>query len=149
MDASAPQIHRLLYLYAERLDSGDLDGVAALFRHGRIHGTEQPPPEAIFEGEAAVRQLYATSIRIYKAGTPRTKHAITNVHVDIDEGAGTEESRAYYAVTQATDELPLQTIITGRYHDTFHRIAGTWWFDTRTMVVDQKGDLSHHLTFPL
>jgi hypothetical protein len=38
-------------------------------------------------------------------------------------------------------------IITGRYRDTFHRVDDRWWFDTRTMYVDQKGELSHHLTF--
>ena len=50
-------------------------------------------------------------------------------------------------VLQATDELPLQVIITGRYGDTFQRIDGRWWFDTRTMYVDQTGDLSQHLLF--
>jgi hypothetical protein len=50
-------------------------------------------------------------------------------------------------VTQATDELPLQLIITGHYQDTFHRIDGRWWFDTRVMFIDQTGDLSHHLKF--
>ena len=52
-----------------------------------------------------------------------------------------------YCVTQATPELPLQVIVTGRYRDTFHRIDGVWWFDTRIMFVDQVGDMSHHLKF--
>ncbi len=30
--------------------------------------------------------------------------------------------------------------MTGHYHDTFHRIEDTWWFDARTMFVDQIGD---------
>ena len=50
---------------------------------------------------------------------------------------------------QQTDELPLQPIIAGRYRDTFHRIDGRWWFDTRKMFVDLMGDLSHHLLFEL
>jgi hypothetical protein len=41
----------------------------------------------------------------------------------------------------------LQVIVTGHYRDTFHRIDGSWWFDTRTMYVDQIGDTSHHLKF--
>ena len=45
--------------------------------------------------------------------------------------------------------LPLQPIIAGRYHDTFHCIDGEWWFDTRIMLVDLPGDLSQHLLFEL
>jgi hypothetical protein len=52
-------------------------------------------------------------------------------------------------VFQRTDELPLQPIICGRYHDTFHRIDGRWWFDTRIMFVDLVGDLGHHLLYEL
>ncbi|HYJ54992.1 MAG TPA: nuclear transport factor 2 family protein, partial [Mycobacterium sp.] len=35
MSDSAREIENLVYTYAERLDAGDLDGVAALFAHGR------------------------------------------------------------------------------------------------------------------
>jgi len=42
---SARQIEDLLYTYAERIDAGDLDGVAALFEHGRICAMEDGPPE--------------------------------------------------------------------------------------------------------
>lgn len=41
--------------------------------------------------------------------------------------------------------MPLQAVVTGRYEHTFHRVDGAWAFDTRTMLVDQVGDLSHHL----
>ena len=50
---------------------------------------------------------------------------------------------------QQTDALPIQPIISGRYHDTFERIDGAWWFDTRIMFVDLVGDLSHHLLYEL
>ncbi len=142
---SAREIENLLYTYAERIDAGDLDGVAALFRHGRICGQEGGPPESVFEGEAAVRKLYGATVRLYDDGTPRSKHVTTNAIIEVDEAAGTASSRACYTVFQATDGLPLQPIITGRYGDTFQRIAGEWCFDTRTMYVDQVGDLSHHL----
>jgi hypothetical protein len=26
-------------------------------------------------------------------------------------------------------------------------LDGVWWFDSRTMFVDQVGDVSHHLKF--
>jgi 3-phenylpropionate/cinnamic acid dioxygenase small subunit len=142
---SARRIENLLYTYAERIDAGDLDGVADLFAHGRIAAA----PGVVMEGRDAVRSLYASSTRLHDDGTPKTKHVTTNAIIEVDEEAGTATSRSYYTVLQATDELPLQPIITGRYRDTFHRIDGEWWFDTREMVVDQTGDLSHHLLFEL
>ncbi|MBZ5738609.1 nuclear transport factor 2 family protein [Nocardioides mangrovi] len=146
MADSAREIENLLYTYAARIDAGDLDGVADLFTHGRILGQEDGPPESAFEGRDAVRRLYGGSTRIYEdTGTPKTHHVTTNARIEVDEEAGTATCASYYLVTQATDELPLQIIITGRYRDTFHRVDGAWWFESRTMYVDQVGDLSHHL----
>lgn len=142
---SARQIENLLYTYAERIDAGDLHGVADLFVHGRI----QAAPDTTVEGRDAVRALYEASTRLLDDGTPGTKHITTNATIEVDDEGGTATSRSYYTVTQATAELPLQPIITGRYHDTFRRIDDTWWFDTRKMFVDQTGDLSHHLKFEL
>lgn len=145
---SAREIENLLYVYAERIDAGDLDGVAELFAHGRIHGQENGPPQTVFEGRDAVRALYEMATRIYEdTGTPKTKHLVTNAIVEVDESAGTASARSNYAVTQATEALPLQLIITGHYKDTFRRVAGAWCFDTRVMFIDQTGDLSHHLKF--
>lgn len=145
MTDPARQIENLIYSYAERIDAGDLDGVADLFAHGRICGVENGPPETVFEGTARVRQMYEMATRLHDDGTPKTHHHTTNVAIEVDEAAGTARSRSYYLVTQATPELPLQVIVTGRYHDTFHRVDGQWWFDSRTMFVDQVGDMSHHL----
>ena len=145
---SARLIENLLYTYADRIDRGDLDGVADLFAHGRIHGQEGGGPETVFEGRDGVRNLYGMATRIYAdSGTPKTKHLTTNAIIEVDDETGTATAQSNYLVTQATDELPLQVIITGHYRDTFHRVDGQWWFDTRTMYVDQAGDLSHHLKF--
>jgi len=144
---SAIEIANLIYSYAELLDAGDLDAVAGLFAHGRICGVENGPPDTVFTGSAGVRKMYEMATRIYSDGTPKTKHNTTNVQLHIDEAAGTARSTSYYCVTQATPELPLQVIVTGHYHDTFHRLDGVWWFDTRTMFVDQVGDVSRHLKF--
>ncbi|MDW3218300.1 MAG: nuclear transport factor 2 family protein [Acidimicrobiales bacterium] len=142
-------IEKLLYTYADRIDAGDLDGVAEMFTHGRIWGMDDPPPEAVFEGRDGVRRLYDMSTRIYDDGTPKTHHTTSNVQLEIADDGLRASGRAYYCVTQATDDLPLQPIITGHYHDTFHKIDGKWWFDTRIMFVDQVGDLSHHLKYEL
>lgn len=145
---SAREIENLLYTYAERIDAGDFDGVAELFAHGRIHGQDDPPPAAVFEGRDAVRRLYGASTRLHpETGTPRTKHHNTNARIVVDDAAGTASARSNFLVTQATDELPLQVVVAGHYDDTFHRVDGAWCFDTRTMHVDQAGDLSHHLLF--
>ncbi len=139
------EIENLIYAYAERIDAGDLAGVAELFRHGRI----EAQPGVVFEGLDQVRGLYEMSTRLYDDGTPRTKHVTTNVAIEVDDDGGTATAAAYYTVFQQTDELPLQPIIAGRYHDTFHRVDGEWCFDTRQMFVDLKGDLGHHLLFEL
>ena len=138
-------IENLVYRYAERIDAGDLAGVADLFRHGRI----QAGPGMVFEGSDQVRRMYDGATRLYEDGTPRTRHVTTNVAVDVDEDAGTGSARSYYTVFQQTDELPLQPIIAGHYHDTFHQVDGQWCFDTREMFVDLTGDLTHHLLFRL
>ncbi|GBE67271.1 hypothetical protein MFM001_37330 [Mycobacterium sp. MFM001] len=145
MSDSAVEITNLIYRYAELMDAGNLDAVAGLFAHGRICGVENGPPETVFAGPAAVRRMYEMAIRIYEDGTPKTRHHTGNVQLYIDDADGTASSTSYYCVTQATPALPLQVIVTGHYKDTFHRLDGTWWFDTRTMFIDQVGDVSHHL----
>ena len=48
---------------------------------------------------------------------------------------------------QQTDESPLQTIVTGRYHDRFERVDGQWRYSYRDLtLIDMVGDVSHHLT---
>lgn len=143
---SAREIENLLYTYAERIDLGDLDGVAELFTHATIFGQENGPPETRFVGREGARKMYGMSTRVYEdTGTPKTKHITTNAIITVDEDARTATCRSYYCVVQATPELPLQPIIAGRYHDTFHVVDGAWCFATRTLFVDLMGDLSKHL----
>lgn len=142
---SARQVEHLLYAYAERIDAGDFAGVGELFAHGRIEAA----PGFVVEGADAVHDLYVGTTRRYDDGTPRTRHVITNAIVEVDEQAGAATARSSYTVFQQTEALPLQPIIIGRYHDTFHRVDGAWRFDTRTMLVDLQGDLSQHLLIEL
>ena len=65
------------------------------------------------------------------------------------DGAEVGSARSYYTVFQQVDEQPLQPIICGHYHDTFHRVGGRWWFETRILFVDLVGDLSRHLLYEL
>ena len=146
---SARQIESLMYTYAERIDAGNLEGVAELFANGRIVASPDAPVESVAAGRDEVLGMYQGSTRLYPCGTPRTKHVTTNAIIEVDDDAGTAAARSYYTVFQQLDDFPLQPIITGRYHDTFHLIDGVWWFDQRTMLVDQLGDLSRHLLFEL
>jgi 3-phenylpropionate/cinnamic acid dioxygenase small subunit len=141
----AREIEHLLYRYAEAIDGGDFAGVGELFRHGRIGGEGDDGPVTLAEGTDAVDEFYRSLVRLYDDGTPRTRHVTTNPIVEVDDEAGTATSRSSYTVFQATDALPLQAIIIGRYRDTFRRIDGDWWFESRTMIADLTGDLSQHL----
>ena len=93
---SARLIENLLYTYADRIDRGDLDGVAELFTHGRIHGQEGGAPETVFEGREGVRNLYGLATRIYEdSGTPKTKHVTTNAIIEVDDETGTATCLLY------------------------------------------------------
>jgi len=149
MPDGAREIENLLYTYAERIDAGDFEGIADLFAHGRILPSPDGSADVAFEGREQVLGMYEAATRRYEDGTPRTRHVTTNAIVEADDDAGTGSARSYYTVLQQTDALALQPIICGHYHDTFRRIDGRWWFETRTMFVDLVGDLSHHLLYDL
>ena len=149
MADAAREIENLLHSYAERIDSGDLEGVADLFAHGRILASPDADPGRAIVGRDGVLKLYRASTRLYDDGTPRTKHVTTNSIIEVEEGSHAAAARSYFTVFQRVDEFPLQPIIAGRYRDTFQRIDGRWWFDTRIMIVDLVGDLSRHLLFKL
>ncbi len=139
------QITNLLYRYAECIDAGDLPGAAALFEHARIRiGGSDAAHDTI--DAAGLLGIWRSLIVIHPDGTPRTKHVTTNAIVEIDERAGTASCRSYYTVLQQTDELPLQIIVTGRYHDRFECVDGQWRFSYRDLtLIDMVGDVSQHL----
>lgn len=136
-------IEALLYRYADLLDAGDLDGVAALFEHAtwgsgtrieRMRGTEQ------------VRRMY-DGVILYEDGTPRTKHVITNVVIEHQDGATQATARSYFTVLQAR-EGELKPVIAGRYHDRFEQVDGEWRFAERVIHPDLQGDLAQHMRGP-
>jgi ketosteroid isomerase-like protein len=138
----ADAIRALVHEYAERLDAGDLDGVAALFEHGTWRAPVRAEP---LRGAAEVRSGY-DGVILYEDGTPCTKHVISNVSVEVVGDGAT--ARSYFTVLQARPDLPLQPIIAGRYHDRFERVDGQWRFADRMIIPDLIGDLSKHLRDP-
>lgn len=141
MSASRDAVAGLIFTYAERVDAGDLAGVASLFRDATYRSVQG----GAYRGSAAVLEVLSRKVILHGDGTPRTKHVTTNLVIDIDEAAGTAMVRSYFTVFQQTEGRPLQPIVAGRYHDCFRRAEGTWRFDDRLILVDLVGDLSQHL----
>ena len=138
-------IENLIYRYAERIDDGDLEGVAELFRNAdiisRVHDVRRT-------GFDEVLKMYQVSCRLYEeTGTPLTKHLTTNVIIEVHENGEEAHARSYYTVFQATEKLPLQAIISGRYKDHFRKVGNEWQFSSREMIVDLIGDCSAHLLY--
>ena len=138
-------ILNLIYRYAELMDAGDFPGIGQMFSHARI---TVEGSNTILEGTDAVTTAYVTSARLYPdTNTPKTKHLITNVIVEVDDEAETAWSRSYFTVLQAVeDELALQPILAGRYHDSFVHTDGAWRFESMHIIWDLLGDLSSHLS---
>lgn len=129
-------IHELLYRYAELVDAGDFDGVGRLLRRGSFAGVE---------GAEAIAQLFAATTRRYPehGNTPRTRHLVLNPIVAVD--GDTAAARSTFCVVQATETVPLQPIVVGRYRDTFAHDDDGWYFTARDVDVEHVGDVSAHL----
>lgn len=134
------QIKNLIYRYAELIDAGDLAGVAALLERARLLG---PDGAEQGKGPDSIEAIYRGFTRLYPDGTPLSHHVTTNIILEVDGDSAS--ARSYFTVLQATPDLPLQPVIAGRYHDTFSRDAGGWYFSSRQMLPRLAGDLSAHL----
>ena len=141
MSASHLAITALVHAYAERIDAGDLDGLAALF----TDATYRSARGGSYQGAAEVAAVLTRLVILHGDGTPRTKHVITNLTIDVDETAGTATARSYFTVLQQTARVPLQVIVAGRYHDRFARAGAVWRFTDRLIHGDLLGNLSDHL----
>ena len=138
----------LLFHYTECVDQANFSGLSALFAHGQIRSMDMEDGAKGIVG-AAVGEFYKSVNRVHSDGTLRTRHLTTNVRIDIDEDADSATARSYFVVLQATDKLPFQPIVGGRYEDRFERVDGKWRFADRMMLVDQVGNVEEHLTFDL
>ena len=141
-------ITKLMFRYAECVDTADFEGLSTLFANGIMTSSSAADEAGGMTGEQ-VGRFYAATNRVHEDGTLRTRHLATNVIVDIDEAADSATARSYYVVFQATGKLPFQAIVGGRYDDDFKRVDGQWRFAKRVVHVDQIGDMSEHLSFDL
>lgn len=139
-------IRNLLADYCDLVDGGDLDGVGLLMADASLHtldGTE------IARGAEGVTDLYRGIVKLHEDGTPRTQHVVTNVHLTPQDD-GTVVSRSVFVVLQATEQLPLQPVITGRYVDVFAPDGdGGWRFARRAFGPSLTGNLTQHMEIEL
>ncbi len=132
-------IRSLIHAYAERIDSGDIDGVVDLFAAAEIVSADGQR----FSGRETLRSLWSGGLQLYD-GIPRTHHLITNVDVKLADDGMTATARSYATVVQAAPGFPLQVIAASRHEDTFRKADGAWRFSERRDHQDLAGDLSHH-----
>jgi ketosteroid isomerase-like protein len=140
------RIRNLLAEYCDLVDAGDLEGVGLLMADASLHtldGTE------IARGAEGVTTLYRSLVKLHEDGTPRTQHLVSNVHLTpLDDG--TVKAQSVFVVLQATDTLPLQPVITGRYVDVFAPTAdGGWRFSQRAFGPALTGNLTEHMEIEL
>ena len=133
-------IENLIATYAELVDDADFAGVGTLLADATFAGGA-----GFVRGGDAIENMLRDNLIVYEDGTPRTKHVITNVAIELDDQAGTAISRSYFTALQALPDLALQPIVSGRYHDRFERRNGQWRFVERQVRTDLLGDVSRHL----
>src|SRR3954451_11733666 len=102
-------IRALIHDYAERIDLGDLDGLAALFAEATWGSPGRGTP---LRGTEQVRRGY-DGVILYD-GIPCTKHVISNVTIEFADAGATATARSSFPVLRARPALPLQPIIAGR-----------------------------------
>ena len=135
------EIEALVYGYGELIDTGDLDGVVALFKDAawRSSATGQALTDP-----AAVKAVY-DRIVLYADGTPRTKHVITNLKVAFAPDGRSATGSCYFTVLQSVEHGdPIRAVVAGRYDDQYERGPSGWRFAERVFTAQLEGDQSRH-----
>lgn len=135
-------IIRQIHAYADLVDAGDFEGIARLLRHARV--------VLDADGRSArgcdLAGVLGRSVILYEDGTPRTKHLITSIDIDV-RGVTDAVATSNYLVLQQIGRSPLRCVVTGKYQDQFSlRTDGNWVWSVRDYSrVDLTGDISQHL----
>jgi 3-phenylpropionate/cinnamic acid dioxygenase small subunit len=152
MSDATDQIQNLVYRYAEAVDLGRFEILSELFAHATLRfalGTAAPNrsvpgPEA--------EAMYRGGIILYADGTPRTRHLVNNLIIEVDEKAGRATARSYNTTLQQVPGRGIEIIATAKYEDIFERVGTTWRFSERLIrsasidneTRDYIGDMSRH-----
>jgi len=132
-------IRNLLATYSYLLDSADYPRWSALFGED---GTLEVNGEVWARGEKEVFRKQSD----YMAASPKPvkgfsgdfiyRHLTTNIHITVDEQAGTAEAQAFFFVMHVDKGTPAAIRGGGRYHDKFAKVSGVWRFVAKRLVYD-------------
>jgi 3-phenylpropionate/cinnamic acid dioxygenase small subunit len=137
------QIRNLLALYSYYLDASDYTAWGALFHDKatlELNGTVWAQGGAALAQK--MREFMAVAPKPIKGmtGDHMYRHVLTNIHIDVDEAAGTAEAKSYFFVIHI-DKGSLPVIRGGgRYRDGFERVDGVWRFSAKRMEFDWPGE---------
>lgn len=131
------EILNLMNQYCYAIDGGDLKTFGRLLKHAQW----------IAEGKTPGAES-SSNLILYADGTPRTKHTISNISIEVDAAGTAAKAHSYVTVFQQTETFPLQPIYAGDYFDEFERVDGAWRFAKREIKNSLIGDMSAHLKNP-
>jgi len=135
-------IENLIFRYARYVDTAQYDALGALFADAKVttNRTDQ-----VFVGASAVRDAWRASNKRFASGTPLTQHVVSNLEFESVEGGTVVRVRSSFTVFQATETIPLQPIVCGRYDDAFSRETDGWRFRSKHIEITLVGNVSDHL----
>jgi hypothetical protein len=136
MDDAIEVLTAKVYRYCELFDTGQFEAFAEQFRHGRWFVAEP--------GRQGALDWINAHVLTYD-GLPCTKHVTTNLIVDVADDGARADASSYVTVFQALPDFPLQPIVSARYRDRFEQVDGEWRWIERAVIVDLRGDASHHV----
>jgi hypothetical protein len=94
-------------------------------------------------GYDAVLSWLGQNIILYE-GIPRTQHVVTNVLIELAEGADIAHASSYLTVLQQIEPTRLEVITAVAYQDSFARALDGWHFTQRSVRRRFVGDNTHH-----
>jgi 3-phenylpropionate/cinnamic acid dioxygenase small subunit len=126
------EIATLVHRYAELLDSGDVEGVVALFSRATWRsaatGTVLRTPDEL-------RAVYA-SLMPSDGSAPRTRHLMHNLVIDLHDGDDASGRCSYTVLEGGAPGTPVRVLLVGRYEDRYHRGPDGWHLTDRLFHVD-------------
>ncbi|WP_229052375.1 nuclear transport factor 2 family protein [Aeromicrobium sp. Leaf350] len=128
------ELQDLVHAYAEGIDDGRAEDVAAIFAEDCVFRAFAGP-----KGEARGREAVAVLVGRLLATFRATSHHVSNMRVDFtgeDEATGRTSLYAWHAFT--TDRP--DGYLWGRYVDTFRREDGRWLIAERELRIAGQQD---------
>ena len=130
-------IANLIVSYAFANDDADLKKLGDIFK------------DAVFKlagitatGREEVEAVAGNIIQVSSEGRSSTTHEITNIMIEIDETSTNAQARSYWTLYKTISGQPRESILSGRYEDSFQYDRSQWAFKERIATILWKQDLS-------